>query len=282
MFLYFNGDSYVAGAELGDDILPDYPGMLKFEAPFVRNTKDKVFQWYKKSLEDKDRPGPKILQLERERCFAGQIAQVLKMPYLNNARGGSSMDRIVRTSILDLLKIRKQFPDEKIKALIGTTSFYRFEAGTTNHSTGEDWICSLGKPLSTTRVNPIDELSNYRLRYETNYHSLVRFYKNVIQLKDFCKANDIDLFWIAARDNDYQFSISEREYPEKEELWMLKEYANLQYQLDMFIEVQSNFLGEHIWCPGGHFGKPVHDLIARKLIKIIKGEVYKKLKGSDL
>ena len=38
MQLYFNGDSFVAGVELADDILPEYPGLTSWiEDVTIRN-----------------------------------------------------------------------------------------------------------------------------------------------------------------------------------------------------------------------------------------------------
>ena len=47
----------------------------------------------------------------------------------------------------------------------------------------------------------LDSIIKYKITYETNYHNLINFYKNVIFLNGFCKVNAIAINWIACRHN---------------------------------------------------------------------------------
>ena len=50
--LYFNGDSFVAGVELGDEILPEHPGYAD-DMPHERKGNSIEYDWLMKSYDSK-------------------------------------------------------------------------------------------------------------------------------------------------------------------------------------------------------------------------------------
>jgi hypothetical protein len=71
------------------------------------------------------------------------------------------------------------------------------------------------------------------MRYESNYHSQVNFFKNIILLNDFCKLNDIPLLWVSTGFSGTADAVIEDKYKQARDLINLKEYANLDYAVDM-------------------------------------------------
>lgn len=260
--LYFNGDSFVAGVELGDDILPDYPGLS-----MLSNEKSRF--WYQNIADKRHKLAniEDIEKLEKERCFAGQVQNTLKLECLNRAVGGASMDRIVRTSINDLLMWKKQFPKDKIHAFLGVSVIERFEVP---HG-GKKWCDISTKNLLNKSVETFP-LTKYKLMFETDYHAYLIFFKHIFFLKNFCKVYDIDLHWIGINtkitDMLYYNRIDNKPIPE--DLSLLIENTELRFLIDM--NECSRGLKEKdipVMCPGGHFGKPVHDKVAEKIIDLM-------------
>lgn len=268
MHIYCNGDSFVAGSELADDVLYDYPGLSLYDPDLIKNEQDPAFKWYLESFSPKligirSSRFDELQKLERERAFPNQLSKMLNVPVVNNAFGGSSMDRIARTTLTDLYNMKKLYPYGRIIAIIGTTHYSRSE-----HAYENGWTC-----VSATNTKLIDDdISNahlkHKIMYEKEYHWVMNFYKNIILIQDFCKANDIKLFWIAARDNvltDFKFDMN---IFGSEDIVAYSKYANLTYALEMF-KCLDAFQGQPTMCPGGHLGPNVHEYIADRLAKKI-------------
>lgn len=271
MHLYFNGDSFVAGAELGDDILPDYPG-LAYEKDNLSPERE---AWFKKSRvfnnpELKKEYGDQIIKLAYQRSFPSKTAAKLNLPFTNNAKGGSSMDRIARTTLTDLVKLKSSGVDD-ILAFISTTNFNRSEVAVNSAESGlkDDWDCVSPRYLQKSQSEEFQAMRKYKIMYETDYHGLVNFYKNIILVQDFCKLNNIKLFWIAAAGDVGTERLDKITHNSREDFTYLKNYAKLNYSFDVFECYRKNFQDQKVWNPGGHFGEVVQDFIADELTKII-------------
>lgn len=284
MLLYFNGDSFVAGSELGDDILNGYPGTASY--PMDNDNPNSVHVQNKKWLVNTYTPGHSLYKnrqamqeqldkLEAERSVPNKVRQLTKLSVINHALGGSSMDRIARTTLADLCNLRKENPNEKIIAFIGTTYPNRTEipvddeplSGTDRHGHYSNWIC-VSPMYRVQRSKKVEELNKYFARHQTNYHAAVNFYKNIILIQDYCKLNDIQLHWIATHDNIVTEYAIESDVQDQYDLFALREYANLQYSIDM-----KNFFTEfnfqNMLCPGGHFSELVHERTAQEIVYLL-------------
>jgi hypothetical protein len=275
--LYFNGDSFVAGVELGDDILPEYPGLHGYDVQ--NSTKLKYKEWCDNSHNPKHYSNQyrvenfkKITELEYERAFPNKVHKLTNLPIVNHALGGSSIDRIIRTSLIDLYKLKQENPNDKIIAFIGTTSIDR--SSVPNNNIGHtdmlgfdiDYYC-IAKGYSNTNDEYIEDMRKYKILYETSYHSLINFYQNIMQLKYFSEKNNIDLHFISAFNGIEQFKNIETTFLNRPLLKMYESFLDFNYTLNMkdYIDGSKNEI-----CPGGHFGEPIHDKIANDIVKIIE------------
>lgn len=272
MLIYCNGDSFVAGVELGDDILPDYPGLSDFRKPseiakqWIANTYTPNHPYSK----ERERRTKELIELEYNRAFPNKLQQSLNIPVVNHSMGGSSMDRIVRTSITSLIELKNKH--DNIIAIIGDTDCNRSEAPNFEFIDYHDvvgfprhWVCMSSNYHMSDR-KPLEPLIDYKLRYEKNYHSLVGYYKNVILLQDFCHKNNITLYWVQSFDRGN--IVPESEYENDSCLNNLKEYANFKYTVRM-PEVAKNIY-HNVQCPSGHYGENVHNGVAEEFTNIIK------------
>lgn len=285
MLLYFNGDSFVAGVELGDDILNVYPGKASY--PMNNTDPNSIHVRNKKWLVNTNTPGHplfkermtvrnKLDKLEFERAFPNKVHQLTQLPVINHALGGSSMDRISRTTVSDLCDLRKEKPDEKIIAFIGTTYPNRTEIpaaisvsrGMDPHGHVFNWD-SVSPTYQILQSKEVEDLIKYFALRQTNYHAAVNFYKNIILIQDYCKLNDIQLYWIATHDNIVTEYVIESHVRDQYDLFALREYANLHYSVDMK-DFLPEFNFEDVLCPGGHFSEPVHERTAEKIVEILK------------
>lgn len=277
MLLYFNGDSFVAGTELADDMLPGYPGYTKWPYGFSKSGKI----WLDQS-HDPTHPSNKhrmdiiheLTQTELSRAFPSKVHNMTGLPFINRGQGGSSMDRIVRITLTDLINLRKENPEQKLIAFIGTTYPERSEIPNCQktpypdmHGFPQDWASISVTFRQTDFDDLIESVRRYRVLYETRYHSLVNFYKNVITLQDFCSINNIALHWIATGENVKNRKIEEK-YNDRLDLKMLMDYAEFDYTIDM-IKIVEEYPGQEVVCPGGHFGELIHHRTAEEIVNII-------------
>ena len=276
-FLYFNGDSFVKGVELGDDLIPEHPGYFTSLEAITKPAK----LWMKNTYDMNHTYGKyrqnnltQIYQSEHEKSFATKVHKFSNISFLNKALGGSSLDRIVRTSISDLHYIKKN-NSQQVYAFIGTTDIFRSELpsedsdGVDLYGFNNDWHSIATRYSTDNEPNLLKSVREYKVRYEKNYHALVKFYLNVILLQDFCYKNDIKLFWVQSNEDILTDIIVESNYETRPELLWLKEYANFQYLLSMKHSALE-LCNEPAYCVSGHYSEIVHDHMAQKIINILE------------
>lgn len=280
MIIYANGDSFVAGVELGDSLISDYPGYLPYKTSEKQkqNNRQWIENTYKEDhpsfFERKDKE-QEIADLEYQRSFPIKLANILNCETINHAQGGSSLDRISRTTIADLIEIKKDHRD--IVALIGTTCPSRSEiAGYYQNYYDLDrlgfnnaWEQISSKHRFWSPIELIEKVIDYKIEFERDYHQMINAYKNIILIQDFCKLNGIRLFWIAGHVNMNKDIEIESNLQDSRDLVALKDYCKFEYSIDM-TEIASTCDLPDVLCPSGHYSETIHSIVADKLFKLIK------------
>ena len=262
MIVYCNGDSFVAGVELGDDILPEYPGALPFNAS--NEIREKSKQWIDKTYDNTHlwstirRSNNHLIKLhEKNKAWPNKLSSLLGVSVINSAQGGASMDRIARTSISDLIALKKQH--ERIVAVIGITEPSRAELANEEYN-WHDVILHINYDSDIL----LHSLVKYKIYHETEYHHMVNFLKNVILIKDFCKLNDIELFWVTPI-GDPMLKVE----PNRQDYQDLLEYADFKPTIEMLNIARGSGLPDVI-LPSYHWAESIHALVAQKLSHLIK------------
>lgn len=252
--IYCNGDSFVEGTELGDTLLPNHPGFLDNTAP---QSKRKITQaWLADTYKSGVRDGlvATINTLGRERAWPNKLSKLVNKEVINAGSAGSSMDKITRTTINDLLTLSKKYKD--ITAIISTTCPDRFEVG---HRI-ETWR----SVLSHDNSEDTQQLVNYKVEHETEYHSFMNFFKNVIYIKNFCKDQGITLYFVGPfRERPTNIATLKKH----KDLANLIRYADINYIAIMQDIANQNPAGA--LAPGIHFSEAIHDIFAQQLYEKI-------------
>lgn len=283
MLLYFNGDSFVAGTELADDILPDYPGYISWPLDFTDGSKFRTGKIWLDASHDASHPSNKtrmdimaeLVQTELYRAYPNKVHMMTGLPIINRGMGGSSMDRIARQTLLDLYTLKQEDPHRELVAFIGTTYPERHEIpnnlppNTDMHGFTTDWASISATFRQADHDEDIENIRRYKILFETNYHSLVNFYRNVVLINDFCHLTNIKLYWIATGE-DVTKRVVENHLSDRPDLKMLMDYTKFKYDINM-IEIINEFPGQHVICPGGHFGEQIHERTAQEVVKILHG-----------
>lgn len=269
MILYANGDSFVAGVELADDLLPGHPGYLPY---FATNAeKDKNRQWIDKTYDlkhpygrEREQKRKLLNKMEYERSFPTKLARLLGCDHINRAQGGSSLDRIARTTLADLIELKEQ--DKDITAVIGTTCPSRSEISTPfgfSHDVDETGFRMTWDQISTTFLaghhneGSITAMIQYRIEHDKNYHQMVTAFKNIILISDFCKLHGIRLYWVANNIDILNQVEVERELEDCKDYKMLRQYCDLRYTTDM-AKIASGMQSKDVLCPAFHYSEKVH------------------------
>jgi hypothetical protein len=261
MIIYCNGDSFISGHDLGDDILPKFPGYYPASQKSKTSNNN---SWYISTYNDRIRNSEvieKTIKLEKERSFSGLLSSIYEYKVVNNAMPGVSIDRIARTTIKDLIQLKNNH--KELIAIIGVTDIARTEVpGIT--STWESIA-----PNFTSTNDVFDSLLRFKVEHEKNYHALVKFYKNAILIQDFCKINNIKLFWVHTIGEKISELQIESKYNLEEDLKNFKDYLNMEYILNMeTLAIESKY--HDVWCPGGHYSPTMHEIFANEINKIIR------------
>lgn len=279
MIIYSNGDSFVSGVELADYIIPEYPGA---RARYDYEKEKICKNWIERTYNENDYLGKnrsqllqKIFHLEYEKAWPNKIQSKTGHRVVNNARGGSSLDRILRTSLTDLLSLLSY--EEKIIAIIGTTDPNREEIPTNSNNLNEtDWTGQNKhwEQISSSYKNPaqtglIDSIIDYKIEFETTYHQLVKAYTNIITLQNFCKLNNITLYWISGFHNLLDM-YSEDSILDQRELDLRKKYLNFSYRYNINEISKSMPIAAETYCPDGHYSEIVHEKLSDIIIDDLK------------
>ena len=259
VFLYFNGDSFVEGCELGDFLIPEYPGPCNFTDPENSETK----KWYNavhtmgtELWHNRNKLLTSIKQEEKNRNFSSKLAQLLNVNFLNNALGGSGMDRIIRTTISDLNQLKKT--EKNIVAIIGTAEPMRIELPVT-----DDFPWRTFHPGNKVDNEMLNMVLNYYYMNSSNYHKMFWFYTHVLLLQDFCKLNGIKLLWVSGNSPIVKDYPIEDKFLNEKDIEQLVEYVNFKPAVDMK-ELAKN-INRGVILPGYHYSEIVHCETAKKL-----------------
>jgi hypothetical protein len=252
MIIYCNGDSFTSGHGLGDFLLPGYPG----ETDDAPDKLPHIGKWaantYSASYTHRSELSKEIQAEESNRCWPTKLK---KYGYgvINSAQAGSSMQRISRTTITDLIKFKQVTTD--ILAIISVPPIERSEIYYKNA-----WVDVSHAHLESFDYIPHLEnfYSELLLDDTEGYANLVHWYTAAIQIKDHCKANDIPLLWINSVNSVgtmYKFK----------DVNNLVKYLDIKYELTM-----AHLKSDLGYVPDGHFSERVHEKVAQILNDKIK------------
>lgn len=308
MIIYCNGDSHTSGVELADYLLPGYPNGTPtyidsanaFDKEYLKrasikgmlglsdNTNSVLenrFCWYKATYDISHPLGKlrqsiiqKIVNEEFSRAWPNKLFNLSGYPVINNAQGGSSMDRIARTTVSDLISLKGKHTN--IISIIGLTGINRSELPSSG-------LVRMGHDVRVNRSHtwadvthhrpcmfpPRQAVLDFKLKYETDYHCYINFYKNIILIKNFCSVNNIRLYFVLPMrlppkfrndglDNTYS-------YNDIESIRNLENYANLVPDIDI-PDIANSCKLPAVYAPGGHYVEAIHEIVADKLFNIIK------------
>jgi hypothetical protein len=136
------------------------------------------------------------------------------------------------------------------------------------HGDPQDWASVSVTFRQSDHDDMIETIRKYKVLYETPYHSMLNFYRNVVLLQDYCKLNDVDLYWITAGENIW--TVVEPPHENRNDLAALMDYAKMQIAISMQDIAEHELIGQRSMCPGRHFAQPVHDRTAEKIVSILK------------
>lgn len=253
MLIYCNGDSFTSGHGLGDFLLPNYPGesddapdKLPYLAKWTADT-------YSASYTHRRELSKEIQAEEANRCWPSKLK---KYGYVvvNSAQAGSSMQRISRSTVTDLIRLKQTAPN--IVAIISVPPIERSEV----YYNGA-WV-----DFSHAHLESFDYIPHLKNFYSglllddlEGYAGITRWYIAAIQIKDYCKANNIPLLWIN--------SVNSVGVIDKfKDVNNLVKYLDIKYELTM-----AHLKSDLGYVPDGHFSEKVHDQVAQILNDKIKG-----------
>jgi len=253
MLIYCNGDSFTSGHGLGDFLLPGYPGDSDIPPD---KASPHIGKWaantYSANYTHRQDLNEQIHIEESNRCWP---AKLKKYGYnvINSAQPGSSMQRISRTTITDLIELQQT--NANILAIISVPPVDRSEI----YYKGW-WVSFTHAHLES--VNYVPHLKNFYsellLDDLDGYSSITRWYTSAIQIKDYCKANNIPLLWVNSLNPE---SVTDK----FKDVNNLVKYLDIKYELTM-----AHLTSKGGYLPDGHFSEKVHDRTAQILAVKIK------------
>ena len=130
MNIYVNGDSFAAGIELIDWVLPGFPGYSTTESPIAAAASKETKAWYASSKKIASKYFGSVenyVKAQRNLAWPAELGKLDPALVVHNGgRGGASMPGIAHRTIADLLTLKaKGIIFDRV--FIQLTSSYRFE-----------------------------------------------------------------------------------------------------------------------------------------------------------
>lgn len=276
--IYFNGDSFVAGHELGDMQFLDYSDVffpVEYDSthePYATYF-DRNWKWVKTPKDKEQIELIKATQINhRFSTLVHAKIQSSNFDVINNATNGSCIERVKRTTIEDLLKYRKHY--DKIIAVIGDTTADRLEVPSVLTENTDDWYSLIPANVMTDdyyKSNPslssLQDVAKFYLIEGKDIHSLTRYWQSMLAIHDFCKLNNIELLWATANNfNSFDYiKLSSMNY---ESLVDIMDYLNLHPNIDMSKILSYSDL-KNVRCLGGHFNIEAQKVIADYIVQLL-------------
>jgi hypothetical protein len=262
MLIYCNGDSFVDGWELGDDLMEDHPGWLPY--PYKRVHSEWIDNLYKHSLRNKSpNMSDDIHKRNRERCFAGLLESKYGHTVVNGAMNGASFERITRTTIVDLIKLKANH--DNITVIIGLTGIHRHEVPRNPaHHPGPrhgEWVDTM---TSIPSVHPhAKDFNRFNALYMTDDHAMVRALVNLTHIKSFCDANNMRLLFV---EPGITPEFTQQRVSKDPDIKVLGDYLKLDWCINM-LEIAKTSNEREVFCPDGHFSPRMHEIFAEEINK---------------
>lgn len=263
--IYCNGDSFVNGYELADDLLSDYPGCYDFDvdgktAQIYNDWYQLTFDYTHKLGKERANKSKFIFNKQRDLAFPNLIQQKTGFHVINAAlkQLGNSQSCIARNTITDLYNLKQQ--NKKIIAIIGTTSLNRIDIP--NH-TNNGWNNVMLSNPKTVTSDHYDEklqgLLEFYFHYYTDYHLYIEWLKNILLIKNYCFANDIPLLWVTGI-----YPLTYNELPNEPDLEAFYHSTKIEYDVNM--KDLARTVNTKTMTPGYHYSPDIHDKTADILI----------------
>lgn len=263
MFIYFNGDSFTAGAELIDETLPGFPGLK----PNIESKNFTTNNWFKTKNEHIKSWKNEYLQKCKDESWCATLSNLLNAEHINGAKSGSSMLGITTRTSVDLLKLKAQgiIPDAVIIQLTSNyrTAIYDADA-TDNNFVTDDFIINnifTEDPHSKKKnyVSAWVDLENYEsmiLRWLHQVHLLQHTVKSITGKMPIL----VDSIFMTGHFMNQLNKMRQLEIPNLflQDIGLLEEF-------DSRLRMMTFFDSTEMVMPLGHFVKPVHDRFATSI-----------------
>jgi len=266
MLIYANGDSFTAGNELVYEDLDSYPGNLM---EYPHSIPEEIWEWINHSEEKNGFRADEAYysSIEKSKAYPHLVGTHFNAKIVNNAKGGSSFERVARISLFDLLTLRKKYPKEKIIALVGIVGIGRVEIPSQNKT--KDIVTGWTQMQMQFEASDIaPEFRKWHLLNNSDYHMQNALLRDAIQLYDFCKNNDIDIVFVTNHEKGWIDIHLEGDY---EDIAVYEEYLFTApiFSMRQYSE-RCKKKGIKSYSILGHYANVVHVEMAKDIVTFIE------------
>jgi hypothetical protein len=178
--LYTNGDSLVFGQELNPD---------------RANIRD----------------GFEFTDHKRTHCFTGLMQKHYGIEnYINNSQPGSSNDRILRTTMLDVSKLLEVYAPQDLFVIIGTTYSTRKEFYNTDIDKYYQYQPEHNPGAQVRSIDPLWKI--YTAFYLSEIEQIERYLIQVVSIQNFLKCNKVPYLITTSLSNSEEVRKLESDY----------------------------------------------------------------------
>lgn len=297
ILIYCNGDSYTAGVNLSDSMIPNYPGSftrdeLTSKINTITEFQNIKFEYYHKYVNyndvlsgntdltfyDKQTPGLLLFSechnfLEKQNAFPSELEKLdNSIKTINSAVPGASMGGICNRTILDLLELRSK--NVRVdKVIIQLTSPGRYEIYNCNQPS-----FIFDRPVH--QFSSIDDcgIGDAVILKYSNADFLIKYLYHLISLKETVRSitghlpiliDSINGEMIQADIQHTRHYIQENNNNSQVPIFdsLVKHSTIYSTRWLMMLEAANKI--EKPYAHDGHFSAEVHKLTAKELIKLL-------------
>lgn len=269
VLIYCNGDSFVNGYELADDLIEDHPGYYDFDQRHNAELTKPYSDWYSKTMDGNHYLGKirnslseQIIKDQESKAFPNIMHKKTGLDVINAAVSylGNSQPSIARNTIADLFQLKQKY--KKIIAIIGLTSIDRIIVPHNENNWQNKMLTNTNSKTNNHYEEKVNQLLEFYTHYYKDYHLYYEWYKNLYLIKSFCDQHNIVLLWTSGLEE-----IIEKGNYKNSDIIALSQVLDLQY--DVHLSKIAKEINEKVICPGYHYSGVVHEKAADQFISLI-------------
>jgi hypothetical protein len=200
----------------------------------------------------------------RNLSYTGTLKSLLNCEVLNIGKGGSSQQEIAQRTIVELSKLKKSNPDEKIICIVQDTSPDRVWLRQEQLNGNKSFVLpSIEHYYEGDKIDAY-QIKDAYMKYSTLEQMHLDYYMQSAMIQSYCTSNDIEFMHFIMWNNQHRTTESNIDMLPIHDLFFDDKYC---IPVAMIYKLEDYFGHKNFYLPGLHVNCESHEIIGKWLVE---------------